>query len=301
MALDHRSGVLSLDRLGPPNLIETFGFLDRDPVLNVYLLALTLRDELAKPRDELWAARRDGEITSLLYLGGQSGAVLPLGEDPGALELMADQLVARLSELPRRFQIIGQRAGVRAMVSRLEREGVRPRLIRDQWYMAIDRGRIAPFDRLEALGRARREDYDLVYQSGALLRAEELDEDPRVSDPFGYAKRVEEECRDGYTHLWVDEEGLCFRASVSALTPEAAQVSGVFTPPTRRNRGLARRGLSELCSRLLERSAAVCLFVNDFNAPAISLYRRLGFETRSPWASAFYEGTGEPRTREVSA
>jgi len=43
-----------------------------------------------------------------------------------------------------------------------------------------------------------------------------------------------------------------------------------------------------LCARLLEKSAAVCLFVNDFNAPAIAVYRRLGFTPVAEWASAFY-------------
>ena len=36
---------------------------------------------------------------------------------------------------------------------------------------------------------------------------------------------------------------------------------------------------------------AVCLFVNDFNAPAISVYRRLGFQHRADWDSAFYAKT----------
>ena len=76
---------------------------------------------------------------------------------------------------------------------------------------------------------------------------------------------------------------------MSATTPDAAQVSGVYTPPERRNRGLARRALSELCMRLFDRSRIVCLFVNDFNAPALALYRRLGFKTLADWASAFYD------------
>jgi ribosomal protein S18 acetylase RimI-like enzyme len=154
--------------------------------------------------------------------------------------------------------------------------------------MALEHGQLPAFERLPELRRAGREDYDLLYSSGALLRLEELEEDPRLADPAGYAKRVEEECRDGFTHIWLDRVGLCFRSSVSALTPEAAQVSGVYTPPERRNRGYAKRGLAELCIRLLERSRAVCLFVNDFNAPAIAVYRRLGFDVRADWASAFY-------------
>jgi GNAT superfamily N-acetyltransferase len=280
---------MSIDRLGPADLIEAFAYLDREPVVNVYLVALALRDALAQPRDEFWAARREGEIQGLLYLGGHSGAVLPLGETPAALELLATQFLARRSFLPRRFQVIGRIEGATAIVDRLEGEGIAPRLLRRQLYMALDGGNLPPFERLPGLRPATAGDFDLVYRTGAMLRAEELEEDPRVADPMPYVRRVEDECRDGHTFLWTDAEGLCFRASVSARTPDAAQVSGVYVPMERRGRGLARRGLSELCARLLEQSNAVCLFVNDFNAPALAVYRSLGFTTRAAWASAFYD------------
>src|SRR3989442_15947885 len=83
MTLHSDASPMSLDRLGPADLVETFGFLDRDPIVNVYLLALTVRDALGQPRDEFWGVRRDGELSGLLYLGGHSGAVLPSGEDAG--------------------------------------------------------------------------------------------------------------------------------------------------------------------------------------------------------------------------
>jgi hypothetical protein len=291
MTIDHRAGALTVDRLGPANLVETFGYLDRDAVLNVYLMALTLRDALGRPQDEFWAARRDGEMVGLLHLGSQSGAVLPLGEDVAALGLLAERMVARLPFLPQRFQVIGPRQAVKALTARLQRAELTPRLLRHQLYLSLDHDGLIPFERVPDLRRADRDDYDLVHESGALLRLEELEEDPRLADPAGYARRVEEECRDGYTHVWLDHEGLRFRSSVSALTPEAAQVSGVYTPPGLRNRGYARRGLSELCARLLEKSRSVCLFVNDFNAPALAVYRRLGFTLRAEWASAFFSST----------
>lgn len=284
-----RIGPLVLDRLGPSDLPEAFGWLDRDPVLNVYLIALLLRDALAAPRDEYWGVRRDGELTALLHIGNPSGAVLPLGEDPAALRLIAEHARQRLLVLPRRFQVIGPRGAVLATLEPIARAGLRPRLERRQVYMALEPGALPAFQRLPELATARPEDFDLLHESGARLRREELEEDPRQVDPAGYRRRVEEECRDGHAWLWRDAAGLCFRASVSAITGDAAQVSGVYTPPERRDQGLARRGLAELCTRLLERSRAVCLFVNDFNAPALALYRRLGFVERAAWYSAFFD------------
>ncbi len=288
MTLDHRAGSLSLDRLGPSDLVEVFGYLDRDPVVNVYLMALTLRDGLSSTRDEYWAVRRAEQLVALLHVGNPSGAALPVGDDVEAMGLLADHLAARAGSLPRRFQIIGPRVAVRVLADRLAEEGMRARLLRDQLYMQLDPGDLTPADPVPTLRRAGREDYAIIHASGAELRAEELEEDPRQADPTGWARRTEEECRDGYTHLWIDEQGLCFRASVSAITVDSAQVSGVYTPLARRQQGLARRGLTELCRRLLDRSRTVCLFVNDFNAPALALYRRMGFRIVADWASAFY-------------
>lgn len=289
MAIHDQTGAVVIDRLGPEDLVETFGYLDRDPVVNVYLMALALRDALARPRDEFWGARRDGNLVGLVHIGARSGAVLPVCDDPAALGPLADQVVARRGLLTGRFQVIGPYAPATAIVAAFEAEGVTPRLLRRQLYMVLERGRLLAFDRVPEVRTAAKSDYDLLYESGALLRAEELEEDPRVADPASYARRVEEECRDGSTHVWVDRHGLCFRAGVSAVTPDAAQVSGVYTPTERRGRGFARRGLAELCARLFEHSRAVCLFVNDFNAPALAVYHRIGFEIVAPWASAFYD------------
>ncbi len=288
MTLDEHTGNASLDRLGPQDLVEVFGFLDRDPVLNVYLLALTLRDGLAHNRDEFWGVRRDDSLVALLHIGSQSGAVLPIGDDTAALSLLAGQLAQRRVFLPQRFQVIGPRGAVHEMVERLELEGLSPRIRRDQTYMSLVPEALASFEPLPDLRRAAQDDQRIVFESGADLRVEELEEDPRTVDLAGYTRRTENECRDGYTYLWTDDEGLRFRASVSAVTPDAAQVSGVFTPYARRNQGYARRGLSELCRRLFERSRTACLFVNDFNTPAIAVYRRMGFRELAPWASAFY-------------
>jgi uncharacterized protein len=277
------------ERAGFPDLLEVFGWLDRDPVGNAYLVALVLRDGLGSPHDEYWLARRGGRLTGLVCLGGSSGAVLPVGDDPAALAALASRVAGRVSFLPGQFQVVGPRAAVSAVTARLRESGLAPRLELPQTYMAVERGGLPPFQRVPGLRPARPEDYDLVHRTGAELRAEELKEDPRLVDPGAYGRRVEEECRQGYTYLWLEDGGLRFRASLSALTADAVQISGVFVPPGLRNRGFARRGLAELCARMFARTRGACLFVNDANAPAIAVYLRLGFRPVAEWASAFFD------------
>lgn len=292
-----RPTTVATELAGPDDLLELFGWLDRDPVVNVYLVALLLRDRLEAPLDECWLARRGGEIAGFMHLGGATGSVLPAGEGPGVADALAARVAGRLALLPPRFQVVGGRAAVEAVVARLRPDGLEPRRHRPHTYMALGRGGLAPFERLPGLRPARPADYALVHASGADLRAEELGDDPRESDPDGYARRVEDECRGGYTWLWIEDGELRFRASLGALTADAAQIAGVYTPPAQRGRGYARRGTAELCARQLERVGAACLFVADANAPAIAVYRRLGFRPLAAWASAFYErppGAGRP-------
>ena len=289
MTADPASPPLTLDRLGPLDVPEVIRFLDADPVVNVYLLALVLRDALARPRDEWWGARRLGRMTALVHLGAGSGAVLPFGDDDDALRALGAQAASRLDLLPSRFQLIGPARAVALMRERFPGPSPPPRLERRQLYLSLAPEALVPGERLPELRTARREDYALLYESGAALRAEELLEDPRSIDVGAYARRVEEDCRDGFTYVWRDARGLVFRASVSALTADAAQVSGVWTAPEHRGKGIAARALGEMCTRLLTRSREVCLFVNEFNGPALTVYRRLGFRDRLAWASAFFD------------
>src|SRR5262245_12069777 len=289
MALHPGIGTPVLDRLGPRDVPEVLSFLEDDAVLNVYLIALVLRDALARPHDSWWGARRDGRLTALLYVGAHSGAILPAGDDLEAHRALGHLALEERPPVPTRLQLIGPRAAVAALREHFPGPEAIARLERSQVYLVLERGPAAAAAAgAPDLRTARREDYAFLYHAGADLRTEELLEDPRVVDPVAFARRVEEECRDGWTWILRDARGLCFRAGVSALTSDAAQVSGVYVPAPLRGQGIATRALGELCTRLLLRSRVICLFVNDFNEPALKLYKRLGFRSLAAWASVFY-------------
>jgi hypothetical protein len=183
MSLASDASAITLDRLRPANLAEALRWLQREPVLHVYLTALALRDSFGSPHDETWAARRGGEITAMLHLGGRSGAVLPHGDDPVAIQELARQARQLRANLPPRIQVIGPAGGVSAIVDAFADDGLSPRLERHQVYMRLDPHELPGIERLPELRPARPEDYGLLYDSGAALRQEELDEDPRVADP----------------------------------------------------------------------------------------------------------------------
>jgi predicted GNAT family acetyltransferase len=63
--------------------------------------------------------------------------------------------------------------------------------------------------------------------------------------------------------------------------PGYTEISGVCTHPDFRGRGLARRLSATLAERILARGERPFLHAWKGNAPAISLYRQLGFGLRT--------------------
>jgi ribosomal protein S18 acetylase RimI-like enzyme len=281
---------LRLERLGPTALVEAVTYLDADPVANVFHHALLLRDALSHPRTEFWGARRGDDLRGLLFLGLDSGLVAPVADDHAAADVLASCARSRAGLLPVRRHLVGKR-DVLLRFERIFRPGLAPpRLERDQLYLVLRR-RPPSQPRLPELRAAVPSDEEWLYESGVALRIEELEEDPRRADEPAYRRHVETECRDGTTWVWHDAGGLRFRATVGALGPNVAQISGVYTPPGLRGRGIATRALAELCQRLFERVDQLCLFVNEHNLAALALYRRLGFTLHAPWRSVFWGGT----------
>lgn len=66
-------------------------------------------------------------------------------------------------------------------------------------------------------------------------------------------------------------------AGVHIVTPKIAQLGNIVTDETWRNRGLATLCTSALAGKLAAKGRIISLFVRKNNAPAIHIYKNLGF------------------------
>lgn len=245
-------------------------YLSRSPYLNVFITHVLLHDLPSPSRSDVVVAADSQGVSGVAYCGRQ----LALAAEPSALPALAEHARRRRGER----MIIGAHETVRAFWELIRGWHGRPRLVRDrQLVMMLDRARLRPYENRVTVRHARLDETRAVADGSAQMVQQELAYDPRRGVPdftAGVARMIERE-------LWwvgtADGE-ICFICNLGPWCDRTVQLQGIWTPPELRGRGLATASLAAICDRLLDFSPSVSLYVNDFNEPALALYRRVGFE-----------------------
>ncbi|HZV77099.1 MAG TPA: GNAT family N-acetyltransferase [Candidatus Babeliales bacterium] len=252
------------------NEAAALAYLARSPYLNVFISHILLHD-LPPPARRNVAVALDGEsVIGVAYYGRQ----LAISADPAALPAFGERAKRRRGER----MIVGPRQTVRGLWEIVRGWHETPRLVRErQFVMAIDRARLRLSQQRVAVRHATPSEWRAVADASAQMIEQELAYDPRRGSPdFGtsIAQMVERKL------WWVGVAGdrLCFFCNLGPWCSRTIQLQGIWTPPDLRGQGLATASLAAICDRLLEFWPTLSLYVNDFNAPAIALYRRVGFE-----------------------
>lgn len=264
-------------RLRRESLEEVLEFLALQPLINVYLRARLVEETVASIAQTI-LVRRHGRI--ILVAAITSNVVLGTAPHVGRSDLEG-----AVSEVAR--WIIRDSALVRAIIceaelvemlwSQLQTVLSRPTVVRLSQPVYALRSMTPPLPELSAARHASSEDLEELIPACAAMHREEVGIDPLARDPVGYAARIRDLVRMERAIILRHGGRIGFKCEYSAVTDDAVQLMGVWTAPTLRRKGLARRGLLEVCGHLLRNGKVVTLFVNDFNLPAIELYESIGF------------------------
>jgi ribosomal protein S18 acetylase RimI-like enzyme len=255
--------------------------LDRNPVRDVFIASRILHDGALTSLgpSPLWGAFDGQHLHGLLHVGPN---LVPAVDDQRACEALA---AAAGGLYPTRM-VVGERATVEHLWSLIGSSYPPPREVRRrQFVYALEPERLVhePDARAPGLARlAERSDEDRVLELSAAMYTEEMGENPMARDPDGYRRRVRMLTARGWTYVYELSGELVFKMDVGCASDRTAQIQGVYVPPEQRGRGVGTTAMAACCALAFDRHPNLSLYVNDFNAPAIALYERIGFD-REPY------------------
>ncbi len=264
----------SLRLLNDRDRDDVLELCDRDPVVNVFVSSRVHEAGLDPVRlgGQMWGFAPGGKLTSACYAGAN---LVPVGATPAAGTAFAGR--ARLQGR-RCSSIVGPADAVGQMWELLRPYWGRPREIREaQPVMAISGPpRVDPDPHLR---RVRPTELDVLLPASVAMFTEEVGVSPLGPDGgAAYRARVAELIALGRAFARIEDGRVMFKAEIGAVTPHACQVQGVWVRPELRGQGLAVAGMAAVVQEALRTIApVVSLYVNDFNAPARAVYRKVGF------------------------
>jgi len=276
MATLPAEGRWSLRLLSDDDFKGALEFLQRDPLINVYLVSRLL-EERTLAATQIAVVRYNGVIVLVASLATN----IVLAGDPSishditecAIALVADRILTRM--LPVRA-IISPAALVESLWNIVRMRIDPPTVVRmNQPIYALKKRGDHPD--LTTARYSTLRDLDQLVPACAAMHREEVGIDPLERDAAGYRERIRDLVEKKRSVILTVENVIATKCEYSAVTPDTVQLMGVWTHPHYRRRGLSRELLREVCGHLTHKGKTVTLFVNDFNRPAIALYESLGF------------------------
>lgn len=131
-------------------------------------------------------------------------------------------------------------------------------------------------------------DFDSYFDASVAMYTEEVGVVPGLGADSSYRNYCRWLVEQGRAFGIVHEGRVIFKCDIGAASGEVAQIQGVWLAPELRGQGASVAAMAAVTEYVLAEFAVGCLYVNDFNQPAIRSYRRVGFEQIGELATVLY-------------
>jgi len=261
--------------LGPADLDAFADLTAQDPVINVFAEHRAKMTQL-EPRwlgGEMWGLFRRGSLVAACHAGAN---LVPIQCTDEQAAIFAEHALSR----PRSAStIVGPSAPVDVMWQVLEKLWGPAREIREgQPHLEIaGPPAVDPDPRVQVTAQA---DVEILYPACVAMYTEEVGVSPEVGTGGAdlYRARVRQLVSRGWSLSRIEGGQVTFKAEIACLSPNAAQVQGVWVPADLRGQGRGQAGMAAVVAHALaELAPVVSLYVNDFNLAARAAYERVGF------------------------
>ena len=129
-----------------------------------------------------------------------------------------------------------------------------------------------------------------LLPAAAAMFTEEVGFDPIARYGDGYAARLRTLIAGQRSAIVTDVNGrVIFKADAGVVNLDAAQVQGVWLHPDYRGYGLAKPFFAAAAQILQHRYPHLSLYVNDYNARALAMYRGTGWEQIGQFSTIIFE------------
>lgn len=130
-----------------------------------------------------------------------------------------------------------------------------------------------------------------LLPAAAAMFIEEVGFDPIARYGDGYAARLRTLIAGQRSAIVTDVNGrVIFKADAGIVNLDAAQVQGVWLHPDYRGYGLAKPFFAAAAAQVLQRRYPhLSLYVNDYNARALAMYRGTGWEQIGQFSTIIFE------------
>jgi predicted GNAT family acetyltransferase len=271
--------------LSDADLPEVWRVLGTEPVAAAWVASRIAVAGLAEWRlgAQVWGHSPHGRLQSLCYSGAN---LVPVAATEAALSSFAQRARSQGRVCS---SLVGPADAVLGLWSLLEPAWGPARDVRARQplLMTSTVPDVAP---ARGVRRAVVADLPALVPACVAMYTEEIGVSPIGRDGGSfYGAKVAESVRLGRTYVLTEGGEVVFKAELAAVTGAACQVQGVWVAPDRRGHGIATACMAAVVADALRSVApAVSLYVNDFNASALTVYGRCGFRQVGTFASVLF-------------